>query len=104
MAIGTIYGYQGSNTWKSLIAAKYNGLELAFKESQVGVDTKKPEFLKKWPLGKVPTFEDSEGFYLNESDAIAYYGMCLLLSPLARVPYIIRVPLVHIIDHNSPHS
>ena len=73
--IGTIYGYIGMAVWKSQIAAKYNGLELGFKQTQPRIDSSKPEFLAKFPLGKVPTFEDSEGFYLNESDAIAYYGM-----------------------------
>merc|ERR1712193_434686 len=31
------------------------------------------EFLKKFPLGKVPAFEGSDGTCLFESDAIAYY-------------------------------
>lgn len=56
MAIGTIHGYQGPNIWKSLIAAKYNGLELNFKAVQMGVDNKEAEFTDKWPLGKVIEF------------------------------------------------
>ena len=43
-------------------------------------ETKSKEFLAKFPLGKVPTFEDSEGFFLNESDAIAYYGISLFFK------------------------
>merc|ERR1711890_193043 len=31
------------------------------------------DFLKKFPLGKVPAFEDSTGVCLSESNAIAYY-------------------------------
>lgn len=34
---------------------------------------KTPEFLKKFPLGKIPSFETPSGFRLTESNAIAYY-------------------------------
>ncbi|WP_411025362.1 glutathione binding-like protein, partial [Salmonella sp. s55004] len=42
----------------------------AFK---LGVTNKTAEFLKKFPLGKVPAFEGSDGTLLFESNAIAYY-------------------------------
>lgn len=32
-----------------------------------------PEFLAKFPLGKVPAFEGADGFCLSEGAAIAYY-------------------------------
>ena len=38
-----------------------------------GESNKKPEFLNKFPLGKVPAFEGSDGVLLTESNAIAYY-------------------------------
>ena len=38
-----------------------------------GESNKKPDFLKKFPLGKVPAFEGSDGLLLTESNAIAYY-------------------------------
>ena len=38
-----------------------------------GQTNKSPEFLKKFPLGKIPSFETSSGFHLTESNAIAYY-------------------------------
>ena len=38
-----------------------------------GETNKKPEFLNKFPLGKVPAFEGSDGVLLTESNAIAYY-------------------------------
>ena len=38
-----------------------------------GETNKSPEFLKKFPLGKVPAFEGSDGLLLTESNAIAYY-------------------------------
>ena len=38
-----------------------------------GETNKSAEFLKKFPLGKVPAFEGSDGLVLTESNAIAYY-------------------------------
>ncbi|KAJ3217502.1 Elongation factor 1-gamma [Clydaea vesicula] len=40
----------------------------------MGVSNKTPEFLKKFPLGKVPAFEGADGFTLFESSAITYYA------------------------------
>jgi elongation factor 1-gamma len=37
-------------------------------------DNKKPEFLGKFASGKIPAFEDNEGFTLFEATAIARYG------------------------------
>lgn len=39
----------------------------------MGVTNKSPEFLAKWPLGKVPVFEGADGFCLSEGAAIATY-------------------------------
>jgi hypothetical protein len=36
-------------------------------------DNKKPEFLAKFPLGKIPAFEGANGFNLAEGAAIARY-------------------------------
>lgn len=65
---------------KSLIAAKYNGLEVKEKILNIGVDNKTKEFLAKFPLGKLPVFQGSillnlgaDGFTLFESSAIASY-------------------------------
>merc|ERR1739848_792888 len=38
-----------------------------------GETNKSADFLKKFPLGKVPAFEGSDGTVLTESNAIAYY-------------------------------
>ena len=43
------------------------------KDFKFGETNKAPEFLKKFPLGKVPAFEGSDGVLLTESNAIAYY-------------------------------
>merc|ERR1712051_697506 len=75
MAAGTLYTYPDNfRAQKALIAAKYSGAQLTVAEDFVfGETNKSPEFLKKFPLGKVPAFEGSDGLILTESNAIAYY-------------------------------
>merc|ERR1712045_52029 len=59
---------------KAVIAAKYSGAQLTVaKDFVFGETNKSPEFLKKFPLGKVPAFEGVDGLCLTESNAIAYY-------------------------------
>merc|ERR1712131_103325 len=72
---GTLYTYPDNfRAHKALIAAKYSGAEVTVaKDFVFGESNKKPEFLKKFPLGKVPAFEGSDGVLLTESNAIAYY-------------------------------
>jgi elongation factor 1-gamma len=50
-----------------------NGLELAVPEFAMGQTNRTPEFLSKFPLGKVPAFEAADGTTLFESDAITQY-------------------------------
>lgn len=55
-----------------LAVAKENGLDL----EQVTVEPEKglsDDYLKLNPLGKVPTFEGSDGYVLTECIAIAVY-------------------------------
>merc|ERR1712179_547096 len=53
---------------------KYSGVQVTVaKDFVFGETNKSPEFLKKFPLGKVPAFEGSDGLLLTESNAIAYY-------------------------------
>ncbi|XP_053575934.1 elongation factor 1-gamma [Bombina bombina] len=78
MAGGTLYTYPDNwRAYKSLIAAQYSGFSIKVAstspEFQFGVTNKTPEFLKKFPLGKVPAFEGDDGFCLFESNAIAHY-------------------------------
>jgi len=70
----TIYGgAQNGNVWKSLIAAKYGGVEIKLAEGfQMGVTNKSPEYLAMNPYGLVPTLETPEG-PLYESNTIARY-------------------------------
>merc|ERR1712091_107517 len=74
MAAGTLYTYPDSfRAQKILIAAEYSGTKINVPPFTVGKDNKTAEFLKKFPLGKVPAFETSDGKYMYESNAIAYY-------------------------------
>jgi len=69
----TIYSYPNNpRVWKAIIAGKYNGIEINYPPFNFGVDNKTPEFLKKYPLGKVPVLETPDG-PLFESNAIAHY-------------------------------
>jgi len=73
MASGTLYTYPGSfRANKILIAAAYSGASVTVADFEYGKTNTSAEFLKKFPLGKVPAFESND-VYLNESDAIAQY-------------------------------
>merc|ERR1711981_308161 len=75
MVAGTLYTYPDNfRAQKAVIAAKYSGAQLTLaKDFVFGETNKSPEFIKKFPLGKVPAFEGSDGVLLTESNAIAYY-------------------------------
>jgi elongation factor 1-gamma len=69
----TIYSYPNNpRVAKALIAAQYQGVQIATPAFQFGVDNKTPEFLAKFPLGKVPVLETPEGS-IFESNSIARY-------------------------------
>ncbi|KAG2186113.1 hypothetical protein INT43_002551 [Umbelopsis isabellina] len=72
--IGKIHTYPNNpRVQKALIAARYNGVEVEAPEGFDFAITKTPEFLKKFPMGKVPAYEGADGLCLFESSAIAYY-------------------------------
>jgi len=75
MVAGKLYTYPDNfRAQKALIAAKYSGAQVTVATDFVfGETNKTPEFLSKFPLGKVPAFEGSDGTILTESNAIAYY-------------------------------
>merc|ERR1711894_781488 len=75
MVGGTLYTYPDNfRAQKAVIAAKYSGAQLTVsKDFKFGETNKSAEFTKKFPLGKVPAFEGSDGTILTESNAIAYY-------------------------------
>jgi len=75
MVAGTLYTYPDNfRAFKALVAAKYSGANVTVaKDFVFGETNKSAEFTKKFPLGKVPAFEGSDGTLLTESNAIAYY-------------------------------
>ncbi|KAI1430191.1 glutathione S-transferase [Xylaria sp. FL1777] len=50
-----------------------NGLEIEVPPFTMRETNRTPEFLAKFALGKIPTFEGADGFCLSESTAIASY-------------------------------
>jgi len=69
-----IYSYPDNfRVWKALIAAQYNGIDIELPPFDMSTGAhKKPEFLAKNPLGKVPVLETPHGC-IFESGAIARY-------------------------------
>ncbi|KAI1386782.1 glutathione S-transferase [Hypoxylon trugodes] len=72
---GKIYSYPGNyRVERAQVIAAVNGLEVPLAEGfKMGVDNKTPEFLAKFPMGRVPAFEGADGFCLAEGGAIATY-------------------------------
>ena len=65
-----LYTYAGNvHALQSLIAARYNGIEIEVPAFEMGKDNKTPAFLAKSPMGKVPVLETAEGC-ICEADAI----------------------------------
>ncbi|XP_022899936.2 elongation factor 1-gamma [Onthophagus taurus] len=75
MAAGTLYTYpENFRAYKVLVAAKYSAANVNVDENfKFGETNKTDAFLKKFPAGKVPAFETSDGKFLTDSNAIAYY-------------------------------
>nr|UOA02785.1 elongation factor 1-gamma [Monochamus saltuarius] len=75
MAAGTLYTYPDNfRAAKTLIAAQYAKANVKVASNFVfGETNKSKDFLKKFPGGKVPAFESSDGKYLQDSNAIAYF-------------------------------
>jgi elongation factor 1-gamma len=78
MAEGTLYTFpENFRAYKALIAAQYSGAKIkvasAAPDFVFGETNKREDFLKKFPLGKVPAFEGKDGVHLFESNAIAYH-------------------------------
>ncbi|XP_042211297.1 uncharacterized protein LOC121858733 isoform X1 [Homarus americanus] len=73
-ASGTLYTYpENFRAFKVLISAQYSGSKVNVDSNFVFGETNKSEaFLKKFPLGKVPAFETSDGKCIFESNAISW--------------------------------
>ncbi|KAJ5457405.1 glutathione S-transferase [Penicillium sp. IBT 31633x] len=71
---GKIWSYTPSpRVMRIQAAANLNGLELVVPDFVMRETNRSPEFLSKFPFGKVPTFEGADGTNLIETDAIAEY-------------------------------
>ncbi|KAI1825996.1 glutathione S-transferase [Xylaria intraflava] len=71
---GKIFTYPNNiRVHRVLIMAEMNGLEIEVPPFDLRKDNRTPEFLAKFPLGKIPSFEGADGFCLSESIAIAQY-------------------------------
>jgi len=75
MVGGILYTYPDNfRAFKVLIAAQYSGATVTVQENFVfGESNTAKDFLAKFPTGKVPAFEATDGTCLTESNAIAYY-------------------------------
>jgi len=75
MASGKLYTYPGNfRAFKALIAAEFSGAKVSVDSGfKFGETNKSADFLNKFPLGKVPAFEASNGDCIFESNAIAQY-------------------------------
>merc|ERR1712198_434870 len=79
MVCGTLYTYPDNfRAFKALIAAEYSGakIKVASKPPEfiLNETNQAPEFLSKFPMGKVPAFSSADGTKnISESNAIAYY-------------------------------
>jgi len=75
MVSGTLYTYPGNyRAQKIQIAAAYSGAGVKVSDNfEFGVTNTTDQFLAKFPMGKVPAFEDSNGVCLTETNAIAHY-------------------------------
>ncbi|XP_063847574.1 elongation factor 1-gamma-like isoform X2 [Scylla paramamosain] len=71
---GTLYTYpENFRAFKVLVAAQYSGAKVTLDKNFVFGETNKTDnFLKKFPLGKVPAFETSDGRCIFESNAISW--------------------------------
>ncbi|KAF7798792.1 hypothetical protein EIP86_010017 [Pleurotus ostreatoroseus] len=74
-SIGTLYTVPQQAQGKRIRAvAAFAGLKLDLPEHYVHFeDNKKPEFLAKFPHGKIPAFDGADGFKVFETTAIAHY-------------------------------
>jgi len=75
MVSGTLCTYPGNyRAQKIQIAAAYGGADVKVAPNfEFGVTNASNEFLAKFPMGKVPAFEDSTGVCISEANAIAHY-------------------------------
>ncbi|TIB61978.1 hypothetical protein E3P77_03930, partial [Wallemia ichthyophaga] len=74
-SVGSIYTYPGSyRAIRCLAVAAYNDLKVDTPAFEFGSTNKTPEYLAKFPSGKVPTFESADkSLKLSQTAAISWY-------------------------------
>lgn len=74
---GTLYTFPGNfRAYKAQIAAQYSGAQLTVAGNdkfQMNETNQSEGYLKKFPTGKVPAYENDAGVYLFETNAIAHF-------------------------------
>ncbi|EKM52449.1 uncharacterized protein PHACADRAFT_260849 [Phanerochaete carnosa HHB-10118-sp] len=105
MSLGTLYTIPGQAQGKRVrAAAALAGLKVDLPESYVHFqDNKKPEFLSKFPHGKIPALDGADGFRIFETTAISRYIASLapnstLLPPDPKVAALVE-QWVSVADH-----
>ncbi|KAK1338660.1 hypothetical protein QTO34_019315 [Cnephaeus nilssonii] len=78
MVAGILYTYpENWRAFKALVAMQYIGAPVHVPSApphfHFGQTNRTPEFLHKFPAEKFPAFEGDDGFYVFESNVIAYY-------------------------------
>lgn len=73
--VNKLYTYpENFRGYKAIVAAQYSGAPLdVVKDFKYGETNKTPEFLNKFPLGKVPALETDDGQAIADSNAISFY-------------------------------
>jgi len=74
---GTLYTFPGNfRAYKAQIAAQYSGAQLTVAgedKFRMNETNQSPDYVNKFPTGKVPAYENDAGVYLFESNAIAHF-------------------------------
>jgi elongation factor 1-gamma len=74
---GTLYTFPGNfRAYKAQIAAQYSGAQVTVAgedKFKMNDTNRSEEYVKKFPTGKVPAYENDAGVYLFESNAIAHF-------------------------------
>lgn len=74
---GTLYTFPGNfRAYKAQIAAQYSGAQLTVagqNQFKMNETNQTEGYLKKFPTGKVPAYENDAGVYLFETNAIAHF-------------------------------
>ncbi|CAK9293473.1 unnamed protein product [Gordionus sp. m RMFG-2023] len=103
---GILYTYEDNfRAYKIFIAANYSGAVVKQCSDFVfGETNKQPEFLKRFPLGKVPAFLTTSGLPIFESNAIAHYVADEKLTPKLHYQHSLMIQWIQFAENEFlPH-